>query len=207
MAERATPVEYDLLPAVRWCIADSDVFVCAPGSLITGLGPWRTTSEAISWASVFTNASAGASDADIAIATRDMVASAKARANGRPITICEFTQRNEAATGVLFGSAGRTILTMRWAVGSPLGARESARAMTFGEALDALKSGKRVCRAGWNSKGMWLLLQRPDAQSKMTLPYLYIEYPVGHPAYPDGCRVPWLASQTDMLADDWQIVP
>jgi hypothetical protein len=39
----------------------------------------------------------------------------------------------------------------------------------------------------------------------MTLPYIYIEYPSGHPAYPLGSRVPWLASQTDMLANDWQI--
>ncbi len=52
---------------------------------------------------------------------------------------------------------------------------------------------------------MWLLLQRPDAHSKMTKPYIFMEYPVGHVAYPRGCRVPWLASQTDLLAGDWQI--
>lgn len=73
----------------------------------------------------------------------------------------------------------------------------------FSEALRELKVGQRVCRQGWNGKGMWLVLQRPDAHSKMTLPYIYIEYPPGHPAYPEGCRVPWLASQTDMLAEDW----
>ena len=50
---------------------------------------------------------------------------------------------------------------------------------------------------------MWLCLQVPDEHSKMTLPYIYIEYPVGHPAYPAGSRVPWLASQTDILAEDW----
>lgn len=49
-------------------------------------------------------------------------------------------------------------------------------------------------------------LQVPDEHSKMTLPYIYIEYPAGHPAYPNGSRVPWLASQTDILADDWVIV-
>jgi hypothetical protein len=53
---------------------------------------------------------------------------------------------------------------------------------------------------------MWLKLQVPDERSKMTLPYIYIEYPVGHPAYPEGARVPWLASQTDMLAEDWGVV-
>lgn len=44
--------------------------------------------------------------------------------------------------------------------------------MDFGAALVALKSGQRVSRAGWNGKGMWLELQRPDAHSKMTLPYV-----------------------------------
>lgn len=53
---------------------------------------------------------------------------------------------------------------------------------------------------------MWLKLQTPDANSKMTLPYIYIEYPVGHPAYPNGSRVPWLPSQTDLLSKDWEYV-
>jgi hypothetical protein len=53
---------------------------------------------------------------------------------------------------------------------------------------------------------MWIQAQFPDEHSKMTLPYLYIEYPKGSPAYPDGSRVPWFASQTDMLADDWFVV-
>lgn len=75
--------------------------------------------------------------------------------------------------------------------------------MNFGQALEWLKKGKAIYRAGWNGKGMWLLLQTPDANSKMTLPYIYIEYPAGHPAYPLGSRVPWLASQTDILANDW----
>lgn len=75
--------------------------------------------------------------------------------------------------------------------------------MNFGEALRELKAGGKVARSGWNGKGMWLVLQVPDANSKMTLPYIYIEYPVGHPAYPQGSRVPWLASQTDAFAEDW----
>jgi hypothetical protein len=76
----------------------------------------------------------------------------------------------------------------------------------FGSALLALEEGKKVARAGWNGKGMWLLMQKPDAHSKMSLPYIYIEYPEGHPAYPKGSRVPWLPSQTDMLACDWCVV-
>lgn len=75
--------------------------------------------------------------------------------------------------------------------------------MNFGQALEWLKKGKAVYRSGWNGKGMWLQMQTPDANSKMTLPYIYIEYPLGSAAYPKGSRVPWLASQTDLLANDW----
>lgn len=78
-------------------------------------------------------------------------------------------------------------------------------AMTFGLALECLKKGVHVCRAGWNGKGMWLELQRPDAHSKMTLPYVFLNYPADAQNTP-GARVPWLASQTDMLAEDWKIV-
>lgn len=75
--------------------------------------------------------------------------------------------------------------------------------MDFGDAIRLLKAGKRVARSGWNGKGIWLCAQIPDAHSKMTHPYFYIEYPDGHVAYPTGSRVPWLASQTDMWATDW----
>jgi len=78
--------------------------------------------------------------------------------------------------------------------------------MDFSVALHRLKHGARVARKGWNGKGMWVQAQRPDAHSKMSLPYFYIEYPEGHPAYPQGSRVPWLASQSDLFADDWVVV-
>lgn len=71
--------------------------------------------------------------------------------------------------------------------------------MTFGEAIVALKGGNIVSRAGWNGKGMWLKLQVPDTHSKMTLPYIYMKT-----AQDD--LVPWLASQTDVLAEDWGLV-
>lgn len=67
----------------------------------------------------------------------------------------------------------------------------------FSWALDRLKRGFRVYRAGWNGKGMWIALQDPDAHSKMSLPYIFL-----HTA--QAQRVPWLASQTDMLAEDWE---
>ena len=50
--------------------------------------------------------------------------------------------------------------------------------MNFGQALEHLKQGGAVARAGWNGKGIWLELQVPDANSKMTLPYIYFNYPV-----------------------------
>ena len=76
--------------------------------------------------------------------------------------------------------------------------------MNFGDAIVALKEGKRVSRAGWNGKGMWLGLQVPYAHSNLTLPYVYLNYPEDALNTP-GARVPWLASQTDMLAEDWGI--
>jgi len=77
--------------------------------------------------------------------------------------------------------------------------------MSFSEALRALKHGKKLARVGWNGNGLWLELQRPDAHSKMTLPYIFMSYP-DDAANTPGARVPWLASQTDMLAEDWMLV-
>ena len=78
--------------------------------------------------------------------------------------------------------------------------------LNFGQAIQALKEGKAVARKGWNGKGMRLLAQLPDEHSKMTLPYIYIEYPSGPPAYPFVSRVPWLASQTDIMSEDWCVL-
>ena len=76
----------------------------------------------------------------------------------------------------------------------------------FGTALRVLdKRGGKVQRVGWNGVGLWLELQKPDVNSKMTLPYIYINYPDSAKTTP-GARVPWLASQTDMLAQDWREV-
>lgn len=78
----------------------------------------------------------------------------------------------------------------------------------FGEALKYLKRGMKVARQGWNGKGIYLELQKPDENSKMTLPYIYIVTNgliTNNPKAPKGV-VPWLASQTDMLAEDWIFV-
>lgn len=77
--------------------------------------------------------------------------------------------------------------------------RTPGKNMDFGSALHALRNGMRVCRTGWNGKGMWIALQEPDELSEMTLPYIYMSTVEGH-------LVPWLASQTDILAGDWEIV-
>jgi hypothetical protein len=78
--------------------------------------------------------------------------------------------------------------------------------MTFGLALEALKMGYAVARSGWNGKYMWLRIRDPHPESDMTLPYIYMVYPLYHPAYPNGAKVPWLASQTDILNEDWTVV-
>lgn len=70
--------------------------------------------------------------------------------------------------------------------------------MGIGEAVKALQNGNTVSRIGWNGKNMYLQLQVPDENSKMTLPYVYI-------TTVQGDLVPWLCSQVDLLAIDWYI--
>lgn len=70
----------------------------------------------------------------------------------------------------------------------------------IGWAVKQMHQGLKVRRQGWNGKGMWLALQVPDANSKMTLPYVYIRT-----AGEIGDLVPWLCSQTDLLAVDWEL--
>jgi len=69
----------------------------------------------------------------------------------------------------------------------------------IGEAVKEMRDGKRVRRTGWNGKNMYLELQVPDTYSKMMLPYVYI-------CTVDGKLVPWVCSQTDLLAVDWETV-
>jgi hypothetical protein len=91
--------------------------------------------------------------------------------------------------------------------------------MTFGMAIEALKAGQRVTRAGWNGKGMWLVLVpgTPSVTTAPGTPYrkagieqceilphidMWTVNAQGRRAMLPG----WLASQSDMLADDWMIV-
>ena len=84
----------------------------------------------------------------------------------------------------------------------------------FSTALDYLKSGYKVAREGWNGKGMFIFLV-PGSTFKVNRPPLLGIYPEGteinYHAHvdmktADNKVVPWLASQTDLLAEDWMIV-
>lgn len=85
--------------------------------------------------------------------------------------------------------------------------------MDFGEAVRALKAGSKVAREGWNGKGMFLFLV-PGSTFTVNRPPLLGIYPEGtsvnYHAHIDmktaqDTVVPWLASQTDVLAEDWQL--
>lgn len=85
--------------------------------------------------------------------------------------------------------------------------------MNFGQAIEATKQGKSVSRKGWNGKGQFVFLVKgTDLQD--TLKYGYGEYS-GEPTVVDALaikttsnhiQIGWLASQTDMLSNDWEVV-
>ncbi len=86
--------------------------------------------------------------------------------------------------------------------------------MDFSDILDEIKSGKKVARSGWNGKGMFIFLV-PGSQFKVNRAPLLGIYPEGTEIdycphidmkTADGKVVPWLASQTDIMAEDWEIV-
>lgn len=86
--------------------------------------------------------------------------------------------------------------------------------MNFSEALDAIKAGGRVARSGWNGKGMFVFLVPGSVFKVNREPLLSILGEGTEVRYhghidmrtADGMIVPWLASQTDLLADDWATV-
>lgn len=88
--------------------------------------------------------------------------------------------------------------------------------MNFGDALSALKNGKRVCRSGWNGKGMWLYLipaevmgvisVRPPASSKNPSEQYKPHASIAMKTADGSLVVGWLASQADMLAEDWMLL-
>jgi len=88
--------------------------------------------------------------------------------------------------------------------------------MNFGEAIAALKAGKRVCRGpGWNGKGMWLVYVPGSTITVEEGRPLAVGIPVGTVVEfqpyivmktAQDTMVPWLASQSDVLGEDWEIV-
>lgn len=100
--------------------------------------------------------------------------------------------------------------------------RANGFGLTFGDALKALKAGYRVAREGWNGKGMWLSLSgvpggtridadkfwsphneafaRENGGAATVLPCITMKTATGE------ILMGWLASQTDMLAEDWMVV-
>jgi hypothetical protein len=93
-----------------------------------------------------------------------------------------------------------------------LGERKD-RQMDFGKALESLKAGKLVARSGWNGKGMFLLLVPASTFTVTRAPLLGIfpeDTQVNYLPHIDmktvtGAIVPWLPSQTDVLAEDWEL--
>lgn len=91
--------------------------------------------------------------------------------------------------------------------------------MNFGQAIEALKQGKKVSRKGWNGKGMFLWL-KPATKVKAEwckdplLKELAVKNGGEIQALGTICMLTaqnqilsgWLASQTDMLSEDWQLV-
>ena len=101
------------------------------------------------------------------------------------------------------------------------GAYRGTNGLTFGLAIEAMKTGKKVARAGWNGKGMWVVLVsgtpevalRPGTPYSKALPDVLMLEILPHidmwtvNAQGRRAMLPgWLASQTDMLADDWLLV-
>ena len=83
----------------------------------------------------------------------------------------------------------------------------SKRPLDFGDVIRGLKAGKRYQRQGWNGKGMFIFDVGPGTMLHPALG----DGPANATGYfamkaADGAVVPWLASQTDMRAEDWQEV-
>lgn len=122
------------------------------------------------------------------------------------------------------GETGREGYVVRYADGyeswSPKEAFEEAYracdAMSFGLAIEALKKGHKVARRGWNGKGMFLYYvpaaSYPAQRNALgTMVGVFPDDMVPYCAYiamktAQDNVVPWLASQTDCLAEDWEIV-
>ncbi len=89
--------------------------------------------------------------------------------------------------------------------------------MNFGKAIEEIKKGKKLTRKGWNGKGMFIVYQKgyPDGipcNKQTAEAYGYEEgtlfkcRPYIQMRCADGTHQMWTASQTDILAEDWEVV-
>ena len=83
--------------------------------------------------------------------------------------------------------------------------------MDFGKALEALKGGKKVARRGWNGKGQYIELATNISYMNAAGDVVNCNHDaIGNKAIAfvgtSGVQMGWLASQSDMLAEDWEIV-
>ena len=83
--------------------------------------------------------------------------------------------------------------------------------MTFGEALEAAKKGKRITREGWNGKGQYVELAVGISYMNGNAEVVNADHLcIGNKALAfvgtSGVQLGWLASQADMLAEDWSIL-
>ncbi len=83
--------------------------------------------------------------------------------------------------------------------------------LTFGLAIEAAKKGKRIARKGWNGKGQYVELAKAISYESPTGAVVNAEHDaIGNQALAfvgtSGVQMGWLASQADMLAEDWAIV-
>jgi hypothetical protein len=93
--------------------------------------------------------------------------------------------------------------------------------MNFSQALDKLKKGEKVARSGWNGKGMFIYLVQGNeisvpnlrnealkhvGMNRATSEKVKINSHIDMQSADGSIVVGWLASQTDMLAEDWQVV-
>ena len=77
--------------------------------------------------------------------------------------------------------------------------------MNFGQAIEELKKGKKVARKGWNGKGMFIYLTF-GSQCDEKILKKKINPHIDMKSSDDSIVIGWLASQTDMLSEDWYIV-
>lgn len=144
--------------------------------------------------------------------------------SAEPMTLAEYNSKFNRIVPATNGEEGyKVIYEDGYTSWSPKEVFEKAyrhvNNLTFGLAIEALKQGKRVAREGWNGKGMFLYLVkgtqidkeflRNEASNQPTEDHTGVVTFLSHIdmfTAQKTVNVGWLASQTDMLAEDWIII-